>query len=285
MPQLLASVAVTTHAPLHSVWPGGQPAHAPFVQLCPWAQRRPHAPQLAVLLVVFAHWPPHSISPAPHTHIEPTQVRPPVQTTAQAPQLLELVAVFTHAVPHWTVPAGHELTQPAGLHSWPAAHALPHAPQFAMSAVVSTQTPLHRVLPAGQAHWPRVHVVPPAHVTPHAPQFRLSLAKLTHAAPHSDRLFWHVAMQRPRLHTSLAAHATPHAPQLRGSLAVSVQLPAHSTCGSGQLHVPFTQLVPAEQALPQAPQWLFELARFTHAPPQSLSPVSHVLMHRPALHT
>jgi predicted PhzF superfamily epimerase YddE/YHI9 len=45
-----------------------------------------------------------------------------------------------------------------------------HAPQFALSMRVSTQTPLHEVSFAGHAHVPAVHVDPGAQATPHAPQ-------------------------------------------------------------------------------------------------------------------
>lgn len=191
----------------------------------------------------------------------------------QPPQLPALAAVFTHAPAHAVVPAGHEVTQAPALHSWLCGHALPQPPQLATSAVMSTQTLPHRVLPAGQAHWPRVQVVPAVHVMPQPPQLSSSLAKVTQAAPHSESPFPHMVRQRPRLHTSALLQAMPQPPQLRGSLRVSVQLPAHSNSGSGQAQAPFTQLVPAEQTLPHAPQLLFELGRFTHAPPQLVRPV------------
>jgi hypothetical protein len=77
----------------------------------------------------------------------------------------------------------------------------------------------------------------------------------------------------------------PQAPQLAGSLPVSVQVPPQLVWGSEQAHTPFTQLVPARQALPQAPQWLFELGRCAQAPLQLVRPAAQVAAQEPLLHT
>ena len=77
-------------------------------------------------------------------------------------------------------------------------HALLHAPQFELSVVVLTHTPLHAVSP-GPQQMPSVHVSPLAHATPPAPaqppQFASSVCGSEHVPP---QLFW-LAVQ----------HATP----------------------------------------------------------------------------
>ena len=74
----------------------------------------------------------------------------------------------THAPPH-TSPLSHAHspdTQRA-----PTAHALPHAPQFAASQVVSMQAPSHHVWPeTGQVHSPSLQTSSLRHRFSQAPQ-------------------------------------------------------------------------------------------------------------------
>jgi hypothetical protein len=67
---------------------------------------------------------------------------------------------------------GH--TQAPAVQLWPAAQALPHAPQLAVAAK-STQAPLHRLSGALHEltavwHTPSAQVCPEAQAWPHAPQ-------------------------------------------------------------------------------------------------------------------
>ena len=105
-PQLPRSVAVLTHAPLHSVRPLGHtqrpPAHVVLE-----GQRLPQAPQLALSLAVSTHAPLHDVVPDGHTQRPPLHPVPEGQRVPQAPQLFESVEVLTQAVPHAVVPVGH----------------------------------------------------------------------------------------------------------------------------------------------------------------------------------
>jgi len=81
----------------------------------------------------------------------------------------------------------------------PEVQALPHAPQWAGSALVSTQDPEHAVEPAGQLdrHWAWEQTSPLAQALPHAPQFFGSLS---------------VAVQVPLQLSSLPQHALEQLP-------------------------------------------------------------------------
>jgi hypothetical protein len=59
-PQLLASLLVSTHTPLHKVWPSPQP-HMPAVQTWPPGQTFPQAPQLLGSLLVSTQVSPHKV--------------------------------------------------------------------------------------------------------------------------------------------------------------------------------------------------------------------------------
>jgi hypothetical protein len=64
----------------------------------------------------------------------------------------------------------------------PAAHVVPHPPQFLLSALVLMQVPLQYVSPVGQrdVQTPLEQLVPVAHVVPHAPQSELLLRRSVH---------------------------------------------------------------------------------------------------------
>jgi hypothetical protein len=74
--------------------------------------------------------------------------------TPQFPQLFESDATSRHAAPHFLNPAAHENPQaPAAQTGAPfggAEHTLPHAPQFDVSILVSTQDPPQSVVSIGQ---------------------------------------------------------------------------------------------------------------------------------------
>ncbi len=76
----------------------------------------------------------------------------------------------------------------APTHTSPAAHAAPHAPQFARSVSVSTHVPPQSVSPAwhDSSHCPvPLHTSPAAHAAPHAPQCARSVFVSTHRPLHS----------------------------------------------------------------------------------------------------
>lgn len=166
VPQFIGSVASVRHAPSQQLCPAPQAAPVPHMQapaaphvspaaqggehggswqtrstqICPLAQRVPHAPHAIGSLTMSAQrpsqqtWVPVQAGPAPQRH------SPPAQTfvwTTQAfphePQSVSALVVLTHApsqherppshgssgeqpatqlVPRHTVPAGHSLGQP-----------------------------------------------------------------------------------------------------------------------------------------------------------------------------
>jgi hypothetical protein len=91
----------------------------------------------------------------------------------------------------------------------PAAHARPHAPQFAMSVSTSEHMPLQNCQPLGHEH---------ASGSPHAPLQSIWPGAHAHA---------------PATHEELAGHATPQAPQWLGLVLVSMQNPPQFCCPSG----------------------------------------------------
>jgi hypothetical protein len=82
------------------------------------------------------------------------------------------------------VPEGQ--VQAPATHVWPPAQVVPHAPQFALSLLRSTQPPLHAERPVAQAaaHLPAEQTWPAAHAVPQAPQLATSVETSTHLPPH-----------------------------------------------------------------------------------------------------
>src|SRR3954469_26007258 len=72
----------------------------------------------------------------------------------------------------------------------------------------------------------------------------------------------------------------PHPPQFPGSKEMLVQTPLHLVAPAGQspLHVPLTQVIPAGQTFPQAPQLALLLARLTQELPHFVSPGKQALL-------
>jgi len=100
---------------------------------------------------------PQAPCPAAHWQVPEKQNWLAGQTLPQAPQLMELPEVSTQEDPHnWSDPAqplAHLLCE----HTKPAAHAVPQAPQFFGSDVVSTQLVEHIVCPARHPQTPALH--------------------------------------------------------------------------------------------------------------------------------
>jgi hypothetical protein len=64
-------------------------------------------------------------------------------------------------------------------------------------------------------------------------------------------------------------HALPHAPQFVVVL-IDVHTPPQSTRPDAQVQVPFTQLAPVAQRLPQLPQFVVLTATSTHVVPHTV---------------
>ena len=167
--------------------------------------------------------------------------------------------------------------------TWPAAHALPQAPQFAPSWLTSTHLPAQDVVGVRHVQTPSAHAAPGPQTTPHAPQFDVSLSMETHAPPQSAKpagqTHFEATQERPPPHT------TPQAPQLAESLVRSTQLWPQAEKGGVQppTHDPAWQK-PAllGQALPQAPQFCGSLASERQTPSQTTVPAGQA--HDPEMH-
>ena len=260
-PQLLLSVAVVVQALPHATCLPGH-THAPAVQLSPAATHAfPHDPQLALSVANTAqygaaasegppapqtedpdghaavHAPRTHCPPAPHALPHPPQFCSSSERSAQngtigpgvLPSLLP-ASTGARAVGLQRVnPAWHEATQAPIAHVIPAAHALPHPPQFAASDWGSTQAvpplplSMHTVNPDAQVpvQLPPTHASPAEHAFPHAPQLWGSTASSTHALPHFVVPPPHASAQDPPTHACPAAQGLPQLPQLSKSVCVS----------------------------------------------------------------
>lgn len=128
--------------------------HEPFVHWLPPEQTWPHVPQLPLLVLVSLQTPPHSSSPAPHTHVPPLHAVPPMQTLPQPPQLRLSQHFDTQPPLHSGFPGGHWGTHWPEEQTFFGGHATPHAPQLDALESRLTQYPSQRVLPAGHTHLP-----------------------------------------------------------------------------------------------------------------------------------
>jgi hypothetical protein len=123
-------------------------------------------------------------------------------------------------------------------------HALPHAPQFAVSVATTVHMFPHLVYPELQEK-------------PHVEVMQL-------AVPFGG-----------------ARQTLPQAPQSCVLFVVSTQLPPQFVwpVGHETMHVPPEQTWFAPHAIPQPPQLFTSLCSFTHAAPQALKPALHVMPH------
>jgi hypothetical protein len=171
---------------------------------------RPHAPQCVRSVAVSTQALPHRCSLAPqplaqaparasHTGVAPEHAVP------HAPQFIALLSAVSQPFaafasqspnPAAQAPTPHAPATHAGV-AFAAAHAVPHAPQFARSVRVFASQPFAAT--RSQSAKPGAHTiahVPPSHTlvafapdaqrVPHAPQCAVSTAALTHWAPQAS---------------------------------------------------------------------------------------------------
>ena len=108
---------------------------------------------------------------------------------------------FTQSFPHWVSPTAQRAAQRPSEQLCPAAHAVPHTPQFAPSVRGSTQAAPQRTSPSGHAQAPATQRAPPVHAVPQPPQLALSLRGSTHEPPHIVRPDPHETVQTLREQT------------------------------------------------------------------------------------
>jgi hypothetical protein len=161
-------------------------AHALATHEAPLAQVVPHLPQFVRFVVVSTQAPfvPQAPWPAAHWQVPEKQNWLAGQTLPQEPQLIELPVVSTHEDPQSLSEPAHPLAHLLCEHTMPAAQAVPHAPQFFASEVVSTQPVEHIVCPARQPQTPALHACPVRQMPPHLPQLAGSDEVRTQLDPH-----------------------------------------------------------------------------------------------------
>jgi hypothetical protein len=146
--------------------------HWPAAQRVPFGHAMPHMPQLDESVTTFTHAPPHDVSPGAQPQAPEWQVRPDGQTTPT--QSRSTQALFTQTLNASQLNEQSRVRQAEPAHDSPAAHALPHMPQFASSSARSTQLSPHCVRPGPQTQWPCEQTSPTPHATP-------THARATHA--------------------------------------------------------------------------------------------------------
>jgi hypothetical protein len=175
-PQLVRLVSVSTHAPLHDIWPATEQPQLPLLQVAPPEQALPQVPQLSGLVMTFVQAPPeHCISPAAQLleQAPPLHTCVPEQVVVQVPQWL--LSEATQAPPQSSKPAPH-LHTPAW-QDLPVPHLLPQVPQFWLSVCAATHDPLQATWPVPQ-DGPLDGVAQPAATRPRATQARADKRRL-----------------------------------------------------------------------------------------------------------
>ena len=128
-PQLCSSLVRSEQESGQLASDDGHP-HVPCVHIAPLLQAFPHAPQLARSVVASVHAPPQSVLPCAQAQLPPVQISAEEQLLPHPPQFAGSESVATHVPPQ---------------HDEAASHALPHAPQLALSVCRLTQALLHWV--------------------------------------------------------------------------------------------------------------------------------------------
>jgi len=158
-PQYARLVLGSTQVPPHSIWlPGQETLHVPSLQTLPLLQATPALPPGAPQPVVAPQWvrllrgsmqlPPQLVcelgqetwqvpleQTCPLAHALPALPAPPTPHPGDAPQKARLLSGSMHAPPQSTRLAWHATWQVPAEHTRPAAHVLPHTPQFVRSAL------------------------------------------------------------------------------------------------------------------------------------------------------
>ena len=174
----------------------------------------------------------------------------------------------TTAVDNGAICRGGAGVHTPAAHSVPAAHRLPHEPQFEALLSTSTQAPLHNVLADdGHAHTPLPHV-PPVQVAPQPPQLAGSVSTLMQTPP---QFKVPLAQHTPPRQLRPDAHAFAHAPQFVLLVCTSTHVPLHNVVPVGHVHTPPEQVPPVQRA-PHAPQFAGSLCVATHTPEQLVLP-------------
>jgi hypothetical protein len=206
--QFFGSLVMSVQTPLQSTV-GSAQEHVLMLHVLPPVHAVPHAPQLAVLVVVSTHAFTQSVRAGSHValHALALQTSPALHLVTQAPQWSGSLASSAQTPPQ-SVAVGEVHTHIAFEHVKPAPQTFPHAPQLFGSESSFT-------------HWP--------------PQATLPFELLAPASPLPPQP---PAVHVPERQTSPFAHLFPHAPQLRLSTVTSTQTLLHDSSPVAQPHLP-----------------------------------------------
>ena len=142
-------------------------------------------------------------------------------------------------------------------------------------------------------HAPDEHDSPIAQTRPHTPQLALSRLTSVHApiAPQRTSPALHGTRHAPLTHSRSALHGLPQRPQCELDERTSVHTPLHVWLGGEQppsiiasgRQAPETQLSPAPQIVPHAPQFKLSLLVSAQVEPHTIEPMVQLVVHAPPL--
>ena len=241
-PQLLGSLSVAVHTPLHRCPPFAH-WHVPFWQLVPPVQRTLHPPQLALSTNSLTHEVPQR-SPVAQAHSPFWHCSALVHASPQPPQFAGSVTSLTHAPLQSVRSVAHVEEQTLFEQTWPDGQGFVHAPQFCGSEVVSTQAPPQSVSPVAhvEVQTPFEHTWSERQAMPHPPQFSGSDAVGAHSPPHASV---------PAGHTSPSGRIRPASEEVMASMPVSIGGGTAPSPGGGA--DPSISVVPSMEKKPPSP--------------------------------
>jgi len=150
LPQLFASLIVSTQTPLQAVsWMFVQP-HLPLTHVAPCAQTLLHEPQFFESVVGLTQVDPQRTSPGAQPQVPLAQPRPAAQALPHAPQFFGSALRSMQTAPHSVVPPMQFLPHTPFEQNSSAAQAVPHDPQFLRSLWRLTQPLGQSVSPTPQ---------------------------------------------------------------------------------------------------------------------------------------
>jgi hypothetical protein len=172
---------------------------------------------------------------------------------------------------HWVVGGTHRTTHvPSEQRGVLPPQRLPHEPQFALFAVVSTQLPrpprrpsAHCVRPAAQLHVPSTHEPPNGHSVPHEPQFAalVNVSTQVDVIPRKPIMVHMVRPPSPQPavhmlleHVFAPRQTFPQRPQFVLFDVGSTHVAPQRMSDDEHWQAPLTQLAPLAHCAPHAPQ-------------------------------
>lgn len=266
--------------------------HWPLRQVDPAAQASPQAPQLFGSAVRSAQPPAQVTNPAGQTQTALVQVAPAMQEFPHPPQLAGSLFTSVQRLPQFTSPRGQ--AHCPLMHVAPLGQECPQAPQLEISLVRSLHTPPQFVCPSGQTppQMPAMQtwlwqseaakqLLPFAQPAQTGPPQSTSVSLPFFIPSKQDDPAWQMPPEQlPLWQSPPTRHALPaaHAGQIVPPQSTSVSDPSTTWSKHVEVatHWPLTQVSPAEQACPQAPQLFASVERFAQAVPQLTSPAGHV---------